>query len=85
MGDEVIEWKGIAFYFIIISYSSFLHRNDIACTTIKPTGRAGHGSAFDDDRNCVWIFGGYTTYYPYLSTDGAGSGELVGDLTLMLF
>lgn len=22
----------------------------------------------------VWLFGGYSTYYPYLSTDGIGSG-----------
>lgn len=37
-------------------------------------GRAGHGSAFDSQRNLVWIFGGYNTYFPYLSTDGIGSG-----------
>lgn len=49
-------------------------RNDISCITIRPAGRAGHGSAFDSRRNIVWIFGGYTTYYPYLSTDGTGSG-----------
>lgn len=49
-------------------------RNDIACTTITPIGRAGHGSAFDDKRNLVWIFGGYNTYFPYPSTDGVGSG-----------
>jgi hypothetical protein len=22
----------------------------------------------------IWIFGGFSTYYPYLSTDGSGSG-----------
>jgi len=49
-------------------------RFDITCTIVKPTGRAGHGSAYDTERNRVWIFGGYTTYYPYLRTDGAGSG-----------
>jgi hypothetical protein len=47
------------------------------CTTVTPTGRAGHGSAFDSTLNGVWIFGGYNTYYPYLSTDGTGSGEHV--------
>ncbi|RYY89739.1 hypothetical protein EON63_00140 [archaeon] len=49
-------------------------RNQISCTTIAPTSRAGHGSAFDDSRDIVWIFGGYSIYYPYLSTDGIGSG-----------
>lgn len=49
-------------------------RDDTMCITVRPAGRAGHGSAFDSDRNIVWVFGGYTTYYPYLSTDGLGSG-----------
>jgi hypothetical protein len=49
-------------------------RNNFACTTVTPMGRAGHGSAYDDDRNIVWIFGGYNTYFPYPSTDGIGSG-----------
>ena len=29
---------------------------------------------FDPTRNGIWIFGGYSTYYPYLKTDGEGSG-----------
>jgi len=49
--------------------------NDETCETIKPVGRASHGSAYDTDRKRIWIFGGYTTYYPYLRTDGSGSGE----------
>lgn len=49
-------------------------RNDIACVTVTPPGRASHGLAFDWDRQYIWIFGGYNTYYPYLSTDGIGSG-----------
>ena len=49
--------------------------NDETCETIKPVGRASHGSAYDTARQRVWIFGGYTTYYPYLRTDGSGSGE----------
>jgi len=51
--------------------------NDRTCTTVKPVGRASHGSAFDSARNRVWIFGGYTTYYPYLRTDGQGSGMYI--------
>jgi hypothetical protein len=51
-----------------------MFRNDIACTTLKPNGRASHGSAFDSANNRIWIFGGYSTYFPYLSTDGIGSG-----------
>jgi hypothetical protein len=39
-----------------------------------PAKRASHGIAFDTDRNLVWIFGGYNTYFPYLSTDEIGSG-----------
>lgn len=45
-----------------------------SCKTVRPVGRAGHGSAFDWDRQIIWIFGGFTSYYPYLRTDGSGSG-----------
>jgi hypothetical protein len=41
---------------------------------VWPGRRAGHSSVFDNRRNRVWIFGGYRTYYPYLKTDGQGSG-----------
>jgi hypothetical protein len=50
-------------------------RNDMACVTIWPAARAGHGSAYDANRTRLWIFGGYSTYYPYISTDGVGSGN----------
>jgi hypothetical protein len=46
-------------------------RFDIKCIKTTPVGRAGHGSAYDDSRQRVWIFGGHTSYYPYLKTDGA--------------
>lgn len=49
-------------------------RNDERCLVVRPTGRAGHGSVFDSANNLIWLFGGYTTYFPYLSTDGLGSG-----------
>jgi len=53
---------------------AWTQRFDQTCTITVPIGRAGHGSAFDSQRNRTWIFGGYTSYYPYLKTDGAGSG-----------
>jgi hypothetical protein len=49
-------------------------RFDTTCITIWPTARAGHGAAMDSARNGMWLFGGYSTYYPYLKTDGEGSG-----------
>lgn len=28
---------------------------------------------WDEERNGMWVHGGYTTFYPYISSDGAGS------------
>lgn len=53
---------------------AWTERDLTTCITIWPPSRAGHGSAFDTQRNGIWIFGGYSTYYPYLKTDGEGSG-----------
>eukprot|EP01035_Chromulina_nebulosa_P018558 gene18558-24281_t len=50
-------------------------RFDIGCVYLWPTARAGHGMAYDDKRHLIWLFGGYSTYYPYIRTDGAGSGS----------
>ena len=55
-------------------------QNIVTCETLWPQHRGGHGSAWDDARNRIWIFGGYNTYYPYLSTDGMGSGIGVSSL-----
>ena len=49
-------------------------RDRTTTETPQPGPRAGHGSAFDSQNNVIWVFGGYRTYYPYLSTDGVGSG-----------
>lgn len=49
-------------------------RNLITCEVNWPQERAGHSSAYDTKRGRIWIFGGYNTYFPYLSTDGLGSG-----------
>lgn len=49
-------------------------RFDEKCKTVVPTVRASHGASYDDERDRLWIFGGFSTYYPYLSTSGLGSG-----------
>lgn len=43
--------------------------------TLWPPVRAGHGLAYDADRRLLWLHGGYSTYFPYLQTDGEGSGK----------
>lgn len=35
-------------------------RDDIACYTFRPIGRAGHGSVYDSTRDRIWIYAGYT-------------------------
>ena len=55
-------------------------RFDVSCFTVWPAARAGHGIAFDSPRTGIWIYGGYSTYYPYLKTDGEGSGSGVTQL-----
>ena len=35
--------------------------------------RAGHATAWDEERGGMWLHGGYTTFFPYISSDGAGS------------
>jgi hypothetical protein len=74
MGSEgrwkKIKAKKICFTDPGISWES---RFDVSCTITWPMHRAGHGSAFDFNRNLIWIYGGYHTYYPYLSTDSSGS------------
>eukprot|EP00605_Chrysophyceae_sp_TOSAG23-4_P000108 GSChrysophyteH1.ASY1.ANO1.118.1 assembled CDS len=59
---------------------SWESRFDVSCFTVWPPARAGHGLAYDSPRNGIWIFGGYSTYYPYLKTDGEGSGSGVTQL-----
>ena len=49
-------------------------RDDQNCEVEWPTARAGHTSALDAKNGGVYVFGGYTTFFPYLSTDGPGSG-----------
>eukprot|EP00602_Paraphysomonas_sp_CaronLab_P006179 CAMPEP_0185022774 /NCGR_PEP_ID=MMETSP1103-20130426/5476_1 /TAXON_ID=36769 /ORGANISM="Paraphysomonas bandaiensis, Strain Caron Lab Isolate" /LENGTH=939 /DNA_ID=CAMNT_0027554999 /DNA_START=122 /DNA_END=2940 /DNA_ORIENTATION=- len=59
---------------------SWESRDDVTCTVTWPPNRAGHGSVLDLQRGLFWIFGGYRTYYPYLSTDqfGASTGSNIG-------
>ena len=44
-------------------------RNDIYCEVHWPKARYGHVAVFDDNRQGMWIYGGYTTSYPYPSSD----------------
>lgn len=48
-------------------------RNDQTCSVTWPQPRAGHQMVWDEERGGLWIHGGYTTYFPYISSDGAGS------------
>lgn len=59
---------------VTIEGSTYETRITTVCTTVRPPGRAGHGSVYDDTNMRVFIFGGFNTYFPYLSTDGIGSG-----------
>ena len=47
-----------------ITWSS---RNDLTCKIIWPRARASHSAVYDPNRNVIWVFGGYNTYYPYHS------------------
>ena len=48
-------------------------RNDELCRIYWPRGRAGHAVAYDKRRNGMWLFGGYTSHYPYMSSHDPGS------------
>lgn len=53
-------------------------RDHSTCSTAWPTGRAGHAAALERADGAparLWIHGGYTTDFPYLSTTGAGFGK----------
>eukprot|EP00520_Triparma_pacifica_P000336 CAMPEP_0118648420 /NCGR_PEP_ID=MMETSP0785-20121206/9146_1 /TAXON_ID=91992 /ORGANISM="Bolidomonas pacifica, Strain CCMP 1866" /LENGTH=1030 /DNA_ID=CAMNT_0006540611 /DNA_START=234 /DNA_END=3323 /DNA_ORIENTATION=+ len=50
-------------------------RNDFTCTVNWPKERAGHAGIYDKQRHGIWIHGGFTSYYPYINTDGPGSGN----------
>ena len=62
-------------------------RNYQTCIVVRPAGRAGHSSLFElspSGRRRIWLFGGYTTYYPYLRTDGTGAGTVPSSLPFYL-
>jgi len=52
---------------------SWEERFEVACEVIWPGARAGHVAALDEAQAGMWLFGGYTTFFPYLSTGGRGS------------
>ena len=47
------------------------HSATVGMTTVG--FRAGHATAWDEERGGMWLHGGYTTFFPYISSDGAGS------------
>lgn len=53
------------------SHTLQTHKHHPPHPPLPPTG---HGSAFDTVNNLIWIYGGYNTYFPYINTDGEGSG-----------
>jgi hypothetical protein len=59
---------------------SWASRNDISCQAQWPKARAGHAGIYDKQRAGFWIHGGFTAYYPYINTDGVGSGAGVQSL-----
>jgi hypothetical protein len=53
---------------------TWAERNNTVSSTTWPSTRAGHAAVWDVDAGGMWVYGGYNTYFPYISTDGAGSG-----------
>ena len=49
-------------------------RNDVKCTIDWPSARSGHVAAYDPQKNGMWVHGGYTSHYPYPSSNSPGSG-----------
>lgn len=54
--------------------ASWESRNDILCTLLWPSGRSGHAAVVDNKRQGIWLFGGYTAYYPYPENNSPGNG-----------
>ena len=52
---------------------SWESRNDVSCEIHWPKGRMGHATIYDNKRHGLWLYGGYTTYFPYISSYGPGS------------
>ncbi|CAM9574615.1 unnamed protein product, partial [Discosporangium mesarthrocarpum] len=48
-------------------------RDRMTCVVHWPGGRAGHVAVWDEERGGMWLHGGYRTFFPYISSDGAGS------------
>lgn len=42
---------------------AWANREDIACYTLRPIGRAGHGSVYDSKRGRIWVYAGYTVSF----------------------
>jgi hypothetical protein len=70
-----ISWESRSVHYLLSLFLNLLRRFDTICSEVWPSERAGHGSALDLKRGHFWIFGGYRTYYPYLSTDSYGASK----------
>lgn len=55
-------------------------RNDKHCKVHWPKVRSGHAAVYDHKRNGLWVYGGYSTYYPYPTSKDSGSGYGVSSL-----
>ena len=56
------------------------------CDEPWPKPRAGHSATIDRKRNGMWIYGGYTTFFPYPSTSFVGAGDGISqDYTISNF
>lgn len=49
-------------------------RNDKHCEIHWPKPRSGHAAVYDIKRNGIWVHGGYSTYFPYPTSNDSGSG-----------
>ena len=54
--------------------ASWESRNDVKCTIHWPPGRSGHATVVDNNRQGMWLLGGYSTPYPYPTSASPGAG-----------
>ena len=60
---------------VVLPRSSWESQNDVTCKTHWPKARMGHSTVYDSKRHGLWLHGGYTAYFPYLSSNGPGNAD----------